>query len=268
MEASGRLPPPARLRGRVEHCAGGAVDLKQPDWGYFAVGWAIIAFGWLLMSEADAGSVLVLLGLLMLLFSLRPSVASIPVVDRGLRHLRRRRAQRKAERQWALCRAQHGREIAVWEEFYDAGVTALHYVFEVREERLPLALAWPWFLYHLPRAVRAGEALPEPLRTRALALLAKIEGAVEETGGAAPASRDNSLTGACYALRDWMSDRRIKQFLPLYGRCGLSEPFWPTRIKTLSPAELESTPAPTLPAGQPPPTAPSPTPPSSRESSG
>lgn len=26
MEASGRLPPPARLRGRVEHCAGGAMD--------------------------------------------------------------------------------------------------------------------------------------------------------------------------------------------------------------------------------------------------
>jgi hypothetical protein len=54
--------------------------LDPPDWGYFGAAWAIITVGVgfvLIGSQADRGSLLTALGLIMLVYSLRPTLRTL-----------------------------------------------------------------------------------------------------------------------------------------------------------------------------------------------
>lgn len=169
------------------------------------------------------------------------TILSLPRVVNWRQRRDQRRATRQAAAEQERCRAEHSAEITAWETFFEAAHSVIHYPIEVREERLPLDLAWSEFLRNLPTAERTAEALPEPHRKPALAHVRAIRQAAETEGKAVPAWPERgTVIDACYDFNEWMSKRRMRHFLPLYSRCGLREPFWTDRIKCLSAEELGS----------------------------
>ena len=228
--------------------------MEKPDWEQLGWSAAIIGIGIALMFAADpwnvAGPFLILLGVLLSLYALRPAVRT----SSGYRKLRGKWIARRRKREEARCRKQHEVVLTTWESFYKSWSTAASYYHGAHDARLPVQTAWPWFRYHLEEAINAAKDLPGEgdsselwppnLRTLLLRHLTRIEKQSQQE----PPPGGDDLEGSCMGLRDWLLEVRRDRIISLYGRCGLSEPAWPKRVKVLSREELEAPPRPTPPA--------------------
>lgn len=159
--------------------------------------------------------------------------------------IRRKRARRRVLADQKRARALHGEDLTAWETFYESAQQAIYYSLEVREERLPLSLAWPWFLHYLQECRGRTEALPARLREDALKRLKWISQAIERDGPMIPTGLGASgIVMACLEFRDWLLECRVRRYLDLYRQCGRTEPDWQTRLHLLSADQLESAPLP------------------------
>jgi hypothetical protein len=250
--------------------------MEQPNWNQIRLGIAVALFGAGLIGARlmapdqpwsfavfVVGPLLIALGSLLALLGLRPSVAS----SKGYQRVRNVVVGWKIKVLQARQRARHGAQIRAWESFYEAAGRATYYLHEVYHDRLPLELAWPEFLRQLPDAKRAADALPAELRNPALVHLRRLSDRAAK-GGATPSSSEfRAVYEGCNELGLWIDHQKRDRFpRKLYLRCGLQEPYWPDRIKTLSAEQLRANATP--PDGQPSTTAHAPRPPSSPESSG
>lgn len=146
------------------------MKLESPDWGYFAAAWSIVAvgLGFLLMSDQQIfGLLLTALGLLMVAYSLRPTIRSAPVVQRLHRWGERRRKVAEQEQ----LRRQVEPLLVHWNLFHSAAGATVARFYELRDADGQSSEDWHSFKDVVERALLLSQNLSAPDKDHAYALL-------------------------------------------------------------------------------------------------
>ena len=187
--------------------------LESPDWSYFAAAWGIVAVGvgFMVMSSYQTpGLLLTTFGLLMLVYSLRPTSRSLPAVQR----LHRWRNQRRKIAEKEQLRRQMEPLLEPWDLFHFAAGTVVARFYELRDSGSDnrCSEGWQSFKEVVEQALSRSEQLQKPDQDHARLLLRCFLGVEQDV------LKDCSVAAA--DLNNWLL-RRNTQFFALRQKAGL-----------------------------------------------